>query len=323
MEDSADKKILEAFKVHEHFCKCMIDAYALIDETGKVVKCNQFLSAILGKKPRQIFRAASLDELISFQVSNQPLSIKDILKEKNPSRFDEVSASILDFESDQIAEKNSLNLILGFYPFFENEAIIGAFILIRDVTAETNLQGKYKDKAHQSVTDKLTGMYNRAYFENYLPATLQSMEPTQNLSVIMADIDHFKSINDTYGHPAGDYIIKKVAHLFREKFRKTDVLCRYGGEEFLAILPTTDLLGAASAADKLRKSIETENFSFEDKKINVTISLGIAEVKVGYEKSEQLIARADHALYYSKSSGRNRVSIHLGGDNIKGFVDTL
>ena len=313
---STDEKIVEAFKVHEHFCKSMLDAYALVNLDGKVIKCNQLLSAMLGTKPRQILKATGLDALISLQLTDKPLSISELLQHQAPTRVDEVRGTILAAGSDD-TPREDLNLIIGLYPFLDDGKVVGAFLLIRDVTAETNLQGKYRDKATQSITDKLTGLYNRTYFDSYLPSLLKSSRDLKALSIIMADIDHFKSINDNYGHQAGDYILEKVSGQFKAKFRKTDVVCRYGGEEFLAILPSTDIVGATNAAQKLRQAVESDTYEFNGQSISVTISLGIAEAELGVESGDQVIARADSALYHSKSTGRNRVSLHLGNAGIE------
>ena len=134
----------------------------------------------------------------------------------------------------------------------------------------------------------------------------------RKLSVIMGDIDHFKKINDKYGHPAGDYVIKTVATLMQKSYRKTDVVCRYGGEEFLIILPASDLDGAAIASDKVRQLIESYNFEFDGITIPVHISSGVAQLIVGQESGKDAVARADAALYHSKQNGRNQVSLHMG-----------
>jgi diguanylate cyclase (GGDEF)-like protein len=190
--------------------------------------------------------------------------------------------------------------------------------LIRDVTAETNLQDKYKTEATKSITDKLTGLYNRGYLEEYLTSTtgflskLSEESPQRKLSLIILDVDHFKKVNDVYGHQAGDHVLRIVGDLIRQSFRKTDVLCRYGGEEFLAILPNTDAAGAVIAAEKFRAAVQAEKIVFEDKPIPITISGGVAQVKIGTETYTETIARADAALYHSKESGRNRMSLHEG-----------
>ncbi len=132
----------------------------------------------------------------------------------------------------------------------------------------------------------------------------------------MGDIDFFKKINDKYGHPAGDYVIKTVAEIMKSGFRKTDVVCRYGGEEFLILLPASDLEGAAVAAEKVRQSIESYRFEFEGQHIPVTMSMGVGQYMVGKEFGKDLISRADTALYSSKQNGRNKVTLHSGSGTI-------
>ena len=299
----------EAFRPYEHFCRALLDAYALLSPQGKVLKCNQLFSTLTGKKTRQILKCDNLDELISMHISGNPFGVKDILSYQSPTRIDEVRG--------HAGERTGLNLILGIYPFSgpdKKESPAGAFILIRDVTAETKLQDKYKVKAEQSITDKLTGLYNRAYFDQYLPSALADFAKKpileQTMSVIMADIDHFKSVNDTWGHQAGDFILEKVAAIFRSNFRKSDILCRYGGEEFLAILPSTDLKGAIQAAEKLREAVEAQPCVFNGTTIPVTMSLGLTQIKIGTESGDEAISRADMALYEAKKTGRNRVCAH-------------
>ena len=129
---------------------------------------------------------------------------------------------------------------------------------------------------------------------------------------MMFDVDHFKKVNDVHGHQAGDHVLRIVAETMKACFRRTDVICRYGGEEFLVILNGTDLKGSVFAAEKFRQTIATTAIIFDGKQIPVTISGGLAQVKLGEETTTAAIARADAALYQSKESGRNQVSIHDG-----------
>ena len=305
-----EANVLALFKPFEQFSKCMLDAYAVIDHTGKVVKCNPSLATMVGLTSKQVLKEASLDNILTLRVANKPLSVIEFLQCNAPTRFDEVSGDS--------SERKGLNLILGVYPFVHEAQTRGAFLLIRDVTAETNLQYKYTDKSQQSVTDALTGLKNRAYFVEDLKNRISAIESQNDatkeyaLSVIMMDIDFFKKVNDVYGHQAGDYVIRTTAQLAQANFRKTDVLARYGGEEFLAILPDTDLQGAISAAEKLRIAVAEHRYEFEGKVIPLTISSGVAQIQIGREKGDQAIARADQALYFSKQNGRNRVSMHDG-----------
>jgi diguanylate cyclase (GGDEF)-like protein len=310
LEPRGGADALELFKPFEHFTKCLLDGFVVVDTTGKVLKCNQLFSQLAGQKTKQILKADSLDDLLTMHVAGKPIKVKNILESVAPTRIDEVSG--------KGADDRLLNLIIGVYPLQQDGTPAGAFVLIRDVTAETNLQDKYKDKATQSITDALTGLFNRAYFVDYMKAQLSSLETlpsdaTQRvMSVVMLDIDHFKKINDVYGHQAGDYVIKSVSEIMKKTFRKTDIVCRYGGEEFLAILPGTDGDGACRAAEKIRAAIAGMAFIHDGKTMPVTISSGVAQIDVGKEKGEQTIARADAALYFSKGNGRNRVSWHDG-----------
>jgi len=309
-------EVLDAFKPYEHFSKCLLDAYAVVDMDGKILKCNALLSQVTGLKTKQILKSNTLTDMLVLTIAGKPLAISELLNAAGPTRFDEVTATA-------IINSHSLNLIIGVYPFSSNGNNIGAFMLLRDVTAETNLQDKYKDKATQSITDNLTGLFNRAYFSEYLSSqvaalqTLPADAPQRTMSVVMLDIDFFKKINDVYGHQAGDYVLSNVGRLLKLGFRKTDVVARYGGEEFLAILPSTELVGAATASEKIRLAIANFRFDFNGTIIPVTISSGVSQITIGKETPTEAVARADAALYFAKKSGRNRVGVHNGAEPVE------
>jgi diguanylate cyclase (GGDEF)-like protein/PAS domain S-box-containing protein len=305
--------VLDYFKDVEEFCRVMIDAYAVIDRHGKVIKSNQAFSQLTGKKSRQILKANSLDDLISFNIRDSRIPVQEILEYLSPTRIDEVRGDN--------GDNPAMNLIISIYPFISKEDAsqsVGAFIMVRDVTAETNLQDKYKTTAIKSITDPLTGLFTRGYFEDFLNLQTGALMQTKadneqrKLTLALLDIDFFKKVNDVYGHQAGDYVLKMVAGLCMKSFRKTDVCCRYGGEEFLVILPTTDIEGAQTAVEKFRDSVEKAEIIFDGKRIPTTISCGLAQIRIGIENYEQTIARADEALYFSKKAGRNRTSVHDG-----------
>ena len=317
--------VLDAFQRHEHFAKALLDAFAVVDNSGRVVKANQFFTQLTGKKGRQILKANSFDDLLSLSIDGKELSITDILKFSTPTRIDEVRG--VSKNSSSVLKNEELNLILGVYPFVHgsnSDNVLGAFILIRDVTAETNLQDKYKHTAIKSITDPLTGLFTRAYFEDYLDLQVSAITALEDegeteipdISLIMVDIDFFKKVNDVYGHQAGDYVLKVVGSLMKREFRKTDVVCRYGGEEFLVILPGADYKNAGSAANKLRRSIEKEKVYFEGIHIPITVSCGVGMLNHNHETYKETMARADAALYESKRKGRNLVSIHDGNEII-------
>lgn len=156
-----------------------------------------------------------------------------------------------------------------------------------------------------AVTDGLTGLYNHRFiFERLEEEIAKVARYGRPLSIIMLDIDNFKQVNDTFGHRAGDEVILSVAHAIMASLRKTDVAGRYGGEEFLVLLPETDLKAAHIVAEKIRNTVAL--LQFETKDLAVTISAGVAEAEKG-ESFEALINRADAKLYTAKRNGKNRV----------------
>ncbi|MBK6917767.1 MAG: diguanylate cyclase [Deltaproteobacteria bacterium] len=166
----------------------------------------------------------------------------------------------------------------------------------------------YQQMEERATTDGLTGLTNHRAFQERLAQLHALVERTeQKYSIILTDIDHFKGINDTYGHPIGDQVLRKVAALFAGRARKVDIVARYGGEEFVLVLPDTDAAGAESFANRLREEVAQTAMASEHGSFNVTISMGIAEYgKDGRDRLE-LIERADQALYWCKEHGRNRV----------------
>lgn len=177
-----------------------------------------------------------------------------------------------------------------------------------DVIKKINFM--YSKTRHMSVTDALTGLYNRRHFEDNLEREfLRAVRYDNHLSFAMIDIDYFKQVNDTYGHSAGDYVLKEVAYLISQTFRKTDMVFRYGGEEFAVIITETPLSKAVVPLERLRKTVEENNFTYNGQKIDITISIGASEVNEQTNTVHQLFELADKALYKAKESGRNRVVI--------------
>ncbi|WP_291202044.1 PleD family two-component system response regulator [Hyphomonas sp.] len=161
-----------------------------------------------------------------------------------------------------------------------------------------------------SVIDQLTGLYNRRYMtsqlQQYMHRAVMGAKP---LSVMMLDIDHFKPINDTHGHQAGDEVLQELADRLRHNIRPMDVACRPGGEEFLVILPETSGELAYAAAERVRKAIAADAFSVlsDTQRISVTVSAGVSSLQGAEDTMAELLARADSALYQAKAAGRNRV----------------
>lgn len=170
----------------------------------------------------------------------------------------------------------------------------------------------YSETEHLSVTDGLTGLYNRRHFEvNIEREFLRTKRYVADLSLAMIDIDHFKNVNDTFGHQFGDYVLRKISDIIASSFRKTDMIYRYGGEEIAVILTETSLDKAIIPLERLRMKVSQSDFSSGDQRTNITISIGISSNTVETKTQEELVECADKALYKAKQSGRNQVVTYL------------
>ena len=172
------------------------------------------------------------------------------------------------------------------------------------------LEATQKKLYQLAITDGLTELYNYRYFNEELVHELtRAIRHNLHVSVAMLDIDYFKNFNDTYGHPAGDNVLKTIAKLLRSNIRKIDIAARYGGEEFALILIETNKNSAAIVANKIKKLIEEHPFLHEETQPNgkLTISMGIASFPEDTQNPENLVTLADKRLYKAKAQGRNRV----------------
>jgi diguanylate cyclase (GGDEF)-like protein len=192
-------------------------------------------------------------------------------------------------------------------------------IIIYDVTDiatnKSELQLANAKLQSLSRTDRLTQLYNRGYWEDCLIKEFARFKRTKEPSaLIMFDIDHFKKVNDTYGHQAGDEVIRTTASAVKDKVRATDIAGRYGGEEFGIILIDTQGEGAMLLAQRLRKHIESILVQYEGMEIRYTISLGVSEINMQMRDYKQWLEQADQALYQAKESGRNNAILYRDKD---------
>lgn len=172
-----------------------------------------------------------------------------------------------------------------------------------------NIENAYHDEIYRlSTVDGLTQVFNKRYFTETLERELsRARRYDRPMALLMFDIDHFKQCNDTYGHRAGDHVLREMALVVRDRARKVDVVARYGGEEFAIILPEIDLEGATQFAESIRKLVADRSFEFEGHRIPVTISVGAADLDAQIANADDIIKRADARLYKAKQGGRNRV----------------
>ncbi len=172
-----------------------------------------------------------------------------------------------------------------------------------------NIETAYHEEIYNlSTTDGLTQLHNKRYLLDNLDLEISRCHRYgRALSLIILDIDHFKRVNDIFGHLAGDYVLKHMSTAIRANIRKEDMMARFGGEEFVVILPEVDSFGARTCAEKIRMLVETTNFMYDGAKLPVTVSLGVVFCTDEVRDSMELIRRADFQLYEAKRQGRNRV----------------
>lgn len=173
----------------------------------------------------------------------------------------------------------------------------------------SNIENAYHEEIYRLTTvDGLTQIYNKRYFQETLEREIgRAQRYRRDLSLIMFDLDRFKLVNDTYGHLAGDYVLKHLATVVKQHIRREDVLARYGGEEFAIILPEIDHHNAMQLADKVRRLIERTGFRFEDTDIPLTVSVGVATLGSDTVDWVGFVKLADDNLYAAKAGGRNQV----------------
>lgn len=229
-------------------------------------------------------------------------SVNDVLDKEIAKKFIQcVKQAVKTGETQTLEYQLSLNG--KDYHYETRIAAIGneeALVVVRDFTRQ-------KQAESMAVTDPLTNAYNRRKFSEVLDQEIKRVERyDRSFSIVLLDIDNFKKINDMHGHDVGDFVLKRVTELVRENIRDVDILSRYGGEEFVIILPETSIKGAMVVAERIRKVIESACF---DKVGHITVSAGVSDFMQG-DNSESVFKKADNALYIAKNEGRNRVSVH-------------
>lgn len=243
----------------------------------------------IGKNPR-ILQSSGTDEATINK-------IRSALIEKQPVR-----ATLKNYTKSGKEYWLDLSII----PLKNIRGQVTHFVAIeRDVTEQKNLEIKLDEL---SKTDSLTKLLNRRAFNDIINTELLRYKRAGSIfSVLMLDIDHFKSINDTFGHPAGDKVLQEIGIIFNAILRTQDSAARIGGEEFCVLLPDTSLEIALTTANRIKDIIAATSIATEESPIKITVSIGISEINKLDTNYSNILARADKALYQAKSSGRNRV----------------
>lgn len=183
------------------------------------------------------------------------------------------------------------------------------FFFLNSARLELDLKYVQEGLKIQTLTDSLTGVYNRRHFFQYATIEFQRALRYQRMfSILMIDLDKFKSVNDRYGHPAGDRALIEMARVMNQNMRRVDTLARLGGEEFAALITESNLENAMKTAERIRQQAARTQIAYQDKEFSLTISIGVATLQANDISFEDVLRRADEALYHAKQKGRNRVS---------------
>lgn len=197
----------------------------------------------------------------------------------------------------------------------DERAIVGVAIMVSDVSDRVVMERRLRQA---NLRDSLTGSYNRRFLNARLPEEIERHRRTgRPLTLLLLDLDHFKDINDRFGHATGDLALQRFAQAVTRHLRGIDQFARYGGEEFVCLLPETDIDGALSLAERIRSGIEHDGSGERaGGRPGLTVSIGVAELEPQQDSPESLLTRADQAMYRAKQNGRNRVELaQLPGTN--------
>jgi len=266
-----------------------------------------------------------VDPFCKWVIENKyPLLIKDVFVEGKILTTDK---NHLDYRSTIISPVEMFGKIVGYIQMksnkFYTEDEFRLFTIFSGIASISLTNAELFKKIHDlAITDDLTGLYVHRFFKERIEEEFDRAKSYNlPLSLIMIDIDHFKRINDTYGHSCGDEILKQLTKVLRKRARVTDIVARYGGEEFAVLMVQTGIEDAFQVAEEIRKIVEDEVFTVErpeDRllkhllRLKVTVSIGVSEITKGMKDFTDLINSADSALYMAKKNGRNRVEKWTG-----------
>jgi two-component system cell cycle response regulator len=249
--------------------------------------------------------------IISCQLeNNDPLRVAVMLRSKEALRHTSLMMLAEEENVPMVIKGMDLGVNDYFiYPVDESELLARVKTQLRRKKYQDNLRTELEQSFNLSIKDGLTGVFNRRYFDIHIQQMIKkSVETNRPLSLMMFDIDHFKQVNDTYGHQAGDEILRGFSNILKDFFRVTDLIARYGGEEFCVLLNSTPAEDANEVADRVRATVEMTPFKIpaQAEPLQKTVSIGVGQYEAG-ESAADFISKTDKALYEAKETGRNKV----------------
>jgi len=290
----------------------------VLDAQNKVVDVNFAAQQWLGKTAPQLIGFLARDVFVDWpELLERYQNISDIREEieipGEPPRTLEITVS-------------------GIYNRFT--IIEGRVIVARDITQRKMMEDELREKneilskrmnevnslkeklQEQAIRDPLTGLYNRRFLAEVLEKEIPKAERTQlPLAIAIMDVDHFKNFNDHYGHKCGDIVLQSLANMLNENSRRSDIVCRYGGEEFVVLMPGATLDIARERAESWRRLFETMTIRYQGQNLQATFSVGVAVFPQHATDEEALLQAADAAMYQSKINGRNQLTIFVPGEH--------
>jgi len=281
------------------------DPFNIIDSDFRIIKANESYARMRGKTIEQLMYQRCYEVIMGRNDICEGCSVKQTFETGEP----QTKEKLANYTGD-----SNIWIEIYTYPIFDE---IGRVVSVIEYTRDITKRKRAEDERdilvnkliQLSRTDDLTGLLNRrALIERLGDEVQRSCRYRSNLALIICDIDYFKEINDIYGHVAGDKVLQMISSLIRDLLRQTDIIGRYGGDEFLLILPETSIEGAREIAERIQRAVETFEVHIGfDNPIKTTVSLGVAQFNIDKEDTNDLIKRADDALYIAKGKGRNRV----------------
>ena len=317
------KKITHMLEQSERRFRALIehstDAITLIDANARVLYESPSVSLLTGYSSEERLGKNGLDLIYADDVPSIKATLAHVLKQPNQIA-DAQFRSVRKDGSVWWTEGTAINLL--------NEPGVQAIVInYRDVTERKNAENALKNAngqlnihiaeveklqaelREQALRDPLTGLYNRRYLGDAMERELARVKRDhRSLSVIVIDIDRFKKINDNFGHQIGDQFLVQISNLIASHTRSSDIACRYGGEEFLLVIPSATLKTALRRAEQIRKQAEDIRISIGKKQLKVTLSLGVATYPKHGKGAEEIVVKADKAMYKAKRAGRNCVA---------------
>ncbi len=305
-------------KVIKHYFSCLHTIAANNDIQQKKM---EVLEELVNKK------LAELQELITLQKGKGAESAKNAILSSNGKKImDDIQILLLGMDKDEMAILTQHSERIALMVKMNNVIRVTGVVIILLITMLIISHARYlftgykkmeEENLEMATTDGLTGLINRRRFFDILEREiLQSKIRGHSLTVIMLDIDHFKSINDTYGHLCGDEILKQISRIIRENVYPLDVVARYGGDELIILMPRTSPYEALKVSDRLRRIIDQYPWKVSDKQISVTVSMGLSNINSdNLQVTSDFFEQADKALYTAKHRGRNCVVCYDGSDS--------